>query len=383
MTKKRKILGLLSLFLGFMITLAPSARALELVISENGSGSSSTVEIQVETTTTVEQNNQADVSNNVETNADTGSNDANDNTGGDVSVETGDIVSEVGVSTAVNSSSVDVGCCPGDTSATISGNGSGSQNSIELAQTNDTNISVSQEASVVNRVNGNANTGDNTANDNTGGNVSIQTGDIFAGGSVENGPINISSISAGSGGGDVSVKISGNGADSTNSIFASFNSNTNVFLDFFSRIRNKIEWDLNTGGNSANGNTGGDVSIETGDIFFDFFVKNGPVNVGCVDIFCCPFDPGEPPGDGGPPPAGGPDEPHEPGGDDGAGDGDGDGELLPAAAAIEAGGPGIIGLSDTSSENAQTLFFFVGLAMILSGARILATEAHGKQKKNS
>lgn len=377
--KKTGFVYILSYLMAFMVGAAPTARALELVITDNGSGSANEVNTQVEQQTSVEQTNEANVSNEANLDSNTGGNEASSNTGGDVSIDTGDVSQNVEVETAVNSSQVDAGCCPGETEVKISGNGADSTNTVNLGSTNTTNITTNQSANVRNNLQGSANTGENTANNNTGGNFSIDTGDIKVAGGLTNGPINVSSINASSGTGGVSVDVSGNGAGSTNSVNANFDNQTNASTNFFANLLNFVNWDLNTGRNSANGNTGGNVSITTGDILFDFFIKNGPINSGIIDIDCCPFDPGEPPGNGGPPgeeqPPEGEEPPDEdvPGDEDGGDDGEDGGQPLSEAGPPSGGGGGeVLGLGDTGGLS-NPLIFWAGLALLLLGTRTAAS----------
>lgn len=377
-------LALMSLGLLLVFGQGPvMANALEIVVTDNGSGSESEVQLTQETQTNVTQTNEANVANDVNVSANTGDNEASDNTGGNVAIETGDVSENVSVNNSVNSSIVETGCCPQDLTATISGNGADSDNDIDLDIDNSTNIAINQTAYITNNIQGTANTGGNTANDNTGGNVSIETGSIHIAGGIQNGPINSASVKGGSGGGDISAKIWGNGTGSSNDISASFDFNSDIFLNFKSDIDNFVNWDLNTGKNKANDNNG-NVSILTGDIFFDFLIKNGPINFGGVDWGCCNiFDPGEPPDDPGDeePPDDPGDENGEDNGEDENGedeDEDDEGELLDEAAAIEAGGPGIAGLSDTGSDLAQLIFFWMGILMIVMGAQLIGREASGK-----
>lgn len=384
-------IALMSLGLLLVFGQGPTmAKALEIVVTDNGSGSESEIQVSQETQTTVNQTNEANVANDIDVSANTGENEASENTGGDVAINTGDVSENISVDNSVNSSVVETECCPQDVTATISGNGADSDNDIDLDVDNETNISINQIAYITNNIQGTANTGGNTADDNTGGDVSINTGSIYVAGGIQNGPINSANVSGGSGGGDISAKIWGNGSNSENEIEASFDFDSDIFLNFESSIDNFLNWELNTGENEASGNNG-NVKILTGDIFFDFFIKNGPINIGIIDWGCCDiFDPGEPPGDEDPngeePPDDTGDEngEDEDNGEDNGEDEDGDeeGELLAEAAAIEAGGPGIIGLSDTSSDSAQILFFYLGLAMIVSGARILAVATNDSKKKN-
>lgn len=64
------------------------------------------------------------------------------------------------------------------TNTHITGNGSDSDNRVSVKQGSRTNISQSSRVNVGNSVNIHTNTGNNRANDNTDGDVSIRTGDI-------------------------------------------------------------------------------------------------------------------------------------------------------------------------------------------------------------
>lgn len=375
---RKNIITALSLLLMLSIGGTPYVRALEITVTGNGNESVNEVAVQTTTTTTVQQTNEADISNNVVTDANTGGNTASGNTGGNTSIDTGDVAQNVTVETAVNASSIETPCCNGgDTKIEVTGNGSGSQNSVDLTKSQETNITISQDADVKNSVNGTANSGKNTANNNNG-NVSIETGEIHVSGGIQNGPINVHDVFAPAPGDGLSVKISGNGAGSGNNISLNIFDPTSVFITSNADIDNFVNWDLNTGENVADGNNG-DVTIRTGDIFFDFFIKNGPINIGGVEIPCCrlplipplpptpptPPTPPLPPGDGGIPPDGGKPSDGQPGPT---------GTITPAAASTEAGG-GVIGLSNTSSPAAQALFFFVGLMMIAYGVKLVGKEA--------
>ncbi len=369
--------ALLGILLVVLSTFAPFALAQEFVISDNGSGSGNEVSVQTSITTTVEQTNQADVTNNVTTDATTGENTVSGNSG-DAEITTGDIDSNLSIENNVNSSAVETPCCPSDTNATISGNGSDSENAIAIDSINQTNISINQNATISNTVNGSANTGENNANNNNG-NVSINTGDITVWGGITNGPINVENVVASSGTGNVSARILENGANSTNTLALFLNSLTTVNVNHNATVRNDVSWDLNTGRNNANGNNG-DVSITTGDIFFDLFIKNGPINVGGVIIRCCPVEIGGPekPGDGEEEEDGeengGPEDGDGEEGEDGERDNDGDGGEA-------AGGPHVLGLSVTAGENLNTLLFWVGLVMIASGLRFVGQQLAYEKKK--
>jgi hypothetical protein len=144
-----------------------------------------------------------------------------------------------------------------------------------------------------------ANTGDNYANANTGGDSTIQTGSANIDASV----LNIANMNLVGGNwwlvivneagkwigkilgspdgayfagsediefivdenGEVIAANTGNGPDSINVASASQESNTTVNQDNNAKIENNINLTANTGDNSASFNTGGDSSITTGD----------------------------------------------------------------------------------------------------------------------
>src|SRR3990170_2623868 len=75
--------------------LTPLAFADEYVISGNGAGSDNWITTSQTSTTVVAQNNVANVTNDVDANAKTGYNDAYKNTGGDVTIKTGNASADV------------------------------------------------------------------------------------------------------------------------------------------------------------------------------------------------------------------------------------------------------------------------------------------------
>lgn len=312
----------------------------EISVSGNGESSANSVNVSTSSTQAVEQTNTASVDNNVSVDANTGENNASDNTGGDASINTGSIEANVGIDNSlINVSSVDIECCPNDLEVKVAGNGSDSQNTVGINQNGSTTITINNNATVNNSVNGSANTGNNNANNNTGGDVSITTGNIKASDNIDNSEINVYRVGASVGGGsNISASIIGNGTGSNNSIALNTNNSSSVNINNNADIDNNSKWDLNTGNNNANGNSGGSVSIVTGDIEYISTIKNGPINVGIVDIDCCPTDdnggPNPPPPDGFPPPPPGPGNgaPCPPNCPPGGKDGDGGGGAAAALA---------------------------------------------------
>ena len=266
-----------------------AASATELVIQDNGSGADGDVVLNNSSTTTVSQSSTASITNNITTDANTGGNTASGNTDGDSSITTGDVTTTASVTNISNVSAVNTPCCQESSSSnmTISGNGSDSQNSINTDLFSSTQIQVDQEAFIKNSISQRANTGSNTASDNTGGSASIFTGNITISDHIKNHHINISGISGSQGVDSVIAGIFGNGADSENNIDVTFENNFKVLINSLASISNTLDQNANTGGNTASNNSGGEVLIATGDITIDNAVDNGPINLNTVDIGCC------------------------------------------------------------------------------------------------
>lgn len=260
-----------------------------IVISGNGANSSNGTVVQQTNTTTVTQNNQANVTNNVDADASTGGNDANFNTGGEVNVDTGNATSDVDVTNVLNSNSANVDCCGnGDTDVKIDGNGADSQNSVGLVSSNLTSVTQNNNANVNNDIDSDAKTGYNDANSNTGGDVTINTGNAKASATVST-TANVNSAHVGGGLGSsnpsASFVISGNGAGSNNAIQAALGNLSALTQNNNAHINNNVDADASTGKNDAEFNTGGDVVIDTGNAWADVDVTNA-VNFNHADVDC-------------------------------------------------------------------------------------------------
>jgi hypothetical protein len=253
-------------------TVLPAFAGTTIEISGNGADSKNKAEVDIDQSTYVEQSNQADIDNHVYAKADSGDNDANRNTGGGVSVDTGDASTTVSVSNQANSNVADVDCCgTGDVDVLISGNGDSSRNRVNLDVNDDpetgTLVVQKNSADIDNDVKAKAETGDNDANRNTGGDVSIMTGMATTGVTVSNSAnCNMAYVGgSGEGGMSLSAKILGNGADTRNKIDLDFDRSVWVEQTNRADIDNDVEAKAESGDNDANRNTGGTVSISTGD----------------------------------------------------------------------------------------------------------------------
>ena len=167
--------------------------------------------------------------------------------------------------------------------ANNSNTGAGSDNDASVTIDNDVTINSNNTANIINTINISANTGNNSADKNTG-DGSVNTGDI-------NGSVNIgndvngntlNSVGVNCGGLcdynlDISTSNNNTGANSSNNADANVSNNVDITQNNNLDIDNNVGADLNTGGNSADKNTG-DGSVKTGDINFDITVSNSGNN---------------------------------------------------------------------------------------------------------
>jgi len=263
----------------------------EVEISGNASDTENKVELGMESRVELWQENEADVENDVDAFAGTGKNEAKDNTGGSVSIDTGDASVTIDLSTGANWNSAKVGGSGGglgSLSALILGNGTDSNNTILLGLGSGVLIAQANEADVDNDVDAFAGTGANEANDNTGGESSIDTGDATVDVTVDN-MVNFNWAASDCGCllEDLLLKIAGNGEDSQNkielkesgSLLEVFQGNCEDFEQGPSslgeghhrndcEVENDVDANAKTGDNSledSTGQPGGDPSIDTGD----------------------------------------------------------------------------------------------------------------------
>lgn len=255
-------------------------------ISGNGAFSDNGVTLSTANTNVVDQDNNARVRNNIDTDAKTGGNDANLNTGGDVIIVTGNAKATANVSTTANVNSAVVGGGLGSSnpsaSFVISGNGAFSDNYLTAYLANTTVVDQDNRARVYNDVDADANTGYNDAGFNTGGDVVIDTGHATADVDVDN-AVNFNHADVDCGCvWDVLAKIAGNGAKSDSIAYLTLASTQAVGQDNYAKLKNDLDADAKTGKNEVNKNTGeadSDPAVVTGDAHTTTNVSNtGNVN---------------------------------------------------------------------------------------------------------
>lgn len=268
-----------------------AASSLELNVTGNGADSTNTTAVTTQNNTVVSQNNNANITNNISANSSSGNNSASKNTGGDVSVDTGNSKTLVSVENTANTNTADVKSCACDTDAivSVSGNGADSTNNAALALKNSTTVAQTNNGNITNKVYADSNSGDNKANKNTGGDVSVSTGNALT--NVElstEANSNWASVGGhGNGGSNVSLLVLGNGADSNNSIGLALENETLLQQKNQASIKNWVDADATTGDNKAYKNTGGETSVDTGDAWAGVAVDNAAnFNWASVDCDC-------------------------------------------------------------------------------------------------
>lgn len=263
-------------------------------LTGNGVDSQNTANVAVDNTTAVTQVNDANITNNVTVSSSTGSNDANRNTSGDVSISTGNSGAVVAVDNSANTNVANVeGCCAADVDVLISENGDSTKNSVNLGVNQEATNIVSQinDARLENNVDVTTKTGYNDANRNTGGDVEIFTGDAMSATEIKNAlNSNSAMIGGGSEGSSVSARILGNGVESQNAINLLMGSGNFITQINDANVTNNVSTYAKSGGNDANRNTGGAVSIDTGDALVDVAIDN-MANFNAADVDCgCVMD---------------------------------------------------------------------------------------------
>lgn len=161
----------------------------------------------------------------------------------------------------------------------VSGNGGGSENSAAVTANTTTTVTQTNNADINNSVSGNSNTGNNQASNNSG-DANINTGSAGSTNTVNNQNINSNNIDNNCNcvPTNVTADISGNGANSTNSLGLNLNNNTNASQSNSAQITNNVNSYANSGHNTANNNNG-DASIRTGNATALTSISNKDINL--------------------------------------------------------------------------------------------------------
>jgi hypothetical protein len=240
-------------------------------ISGNGAYSDNYAKVDKENLVSVAQDNDANISNHVDANANTGKNDSSFNTGGDTVIVTGDAATKVDVDNKANANIAKIGGGHGDGGSSwveISGNGAFSDNTAKLDLDSAIVLDQYNNADIRNDINAKANTGKNDASFNTGGETAIVTGDAKTKVDVDNkANFNFASVDCECVLEDLNVKIKGNGAESYNKVKVDSDDELFAFQDNYADIYNDVYDYAKTGHNEA--------SFSTGDVYGDPLIATG------------------------------------------------------------------------------------------------------------
>lgn len=280
-------------------------------VTNSGNGSESQNSATVSDTSSIDtiQDNTANVGNDLRLDSDSGNSSASKNVG-NTTITTGDANTSGTVVTELNSNlaglsvsefnvvddqlgdllldfagSCIIGCEVFNNALVQNkGNGSESTNSANLTTDSTNNTFQNNDATLENNLLLTSNSGENTADKNTGGDTTIETGDANTSanvlsflnnnvaGNVLMGVVNIFGDLIGDiifpelpGGSLLEASNIGNGSDSTNTANINQTSANDTFQSNDAEIVNNLNLQATTGDNQTSKNTGGDTSITTGD----------------------------------------------------------------------------------------------------------------------
>jgi hypothetical protein len=160
------------------------------------------------------------------------------------------------------------------------GNGVDSSNTTSVNQTNSTTLTQQNSANITNNITVKSNSGGNSADRNTGGDITVDTGKAQTSVAIEN----VANRNAAQldtccqGLGDVSVLNGHNGDSSKNKASLNQENNTALFQVNNAYVQNSVNATANSGKNSADRNTGGDVLVQTGDALVGPILVSNAVN---------------------------------------------------------------------------------------------------------
>jgi hypothetical protein len=237
-----------------------------------GAESDNNATVSVNNDASILQQNTLTVKNNISVSSNTGGNTASKNTG-DGTVSSGDASAGASVSNVGNTNALSVsGGMGGDpTSASNSTTGAESHNDAKVDVNNNIDLTQKNDANVNNNVDIKAETGNNSADKNTG-DGSVTSGDADVDVMVKN-DLNKNTLDiTGMGDSDISVSNDHTGYKSDNDATVDINNDADLLQNNELRVNNDLDIKANTGDNSADKNTG-DGSVTSGDADVDVVIS--------------------------------------------------------------------------------------------------------------
>lgn len=159
-------------------------------VTGNGSGAVNTVTVREKCKQIVKQKNSTSAYITLNLVGNSGDNNANDNTNGNVTILTGDVKNTANVTVTGGDNTAEVPpCCCGEeangTAVTVADNGTGTTNTVSVTKKKKTKVKQRTRTSAT--VNGtlNGKSGGNDSNDNTTGEVKVDSGKVENSATVE------------------------------------------------------------------------------------------------------------------------------------------------------------------------------------------------------
>jgi hypothetical protein len=262
--------------------------AYNVTVDGNGVGSDNNVNLNKANQTFLNQDNNANIKNDVDAKAKTGDNDASYNTGGDTKIVTGNAGTLTLVNNTANANFATIGGGNGNgnggSSVKISGNGAWSDSDVNLNDASAIVLDQSNNARIRNDIDAKASTGNNDESFNTGGENKIKTGDAWTGVGVDNAVnFNAANVDCDCVLSDADVKVAGNGVGSDSNVDVDAANDLFNTQDNYAGLYNNVDGKAKTGYNDvefSTGPTNGDPSINTGNSDSNSQVSsNGNVNL--------------------------------------------------------------------------------------------------------
>lgn len=283
----KKVLLIILIFSVFIFS-PLTVFAEDFTITGNGESSQNQIISSDSTSTTsVTQENNAEVNNNVDTVSDSGSNNIEDSNSSDSLINTGNSESISSVENEnlnINITENDCFECPVEESQIkISGNESESNNSINVNLSTNINSSQINDASISNKVFTIANSGNNQIIGNNG-DAEIDTGDVYAESQIKNININFNKLKIVVGENTFNLILSDNGIDSMNQLKFIKDRDINYESNNYSELVNNVQTIGESGSNSVFKNLG-DVLIKTGNVIVKTTIEN-VLNKSYAEIIC-------------------------------------------------------------------------------------------------
>ena len=276
-----------------LVNLAVPAIAATYEISGNNTDSQSLIDVDFDRDVNLKQKNEADVKNKISIEANSGDNEAENISNGNVEIDTGAVEVGVKVENQLNSNFASIDLCNGcafEGDFKIAGNNTDTDNTIEFESETELDVEQENEADVENDIEVLGNSGGNEVESVVGGDVAIDTGSVTIEPIWVKNTLNANWLSVFSGEGEgegVSAWIVDNNTGSDNLIDLDFEQDLDVEQENEADVENDVDVEGTSGENEAEDIANGSVGIDTGAVEIGVLLDT-MANFNLADIAeCC------------------------------------------------------------------------------------------------